>query len=222
MAGTPRSYGQRCGLAFSLDLLGERWTLLILRELSRGPKRFKDLLENLQGIGPNLLSSRLKSLEQAGVFQKVTLPPPVSAPAYELTDRGWELQPILEDLALWGFGLMPPPDQTGDLTTRASWAAMTMKATMDRDPALPPHGIYGFSVDGEEFWLSVRDSGSDLRDGVPPIDADANLRIGLDDFLSVASGKITIEDSSAVVEGDSDRLYSLLETFRIPTERALS
>ena len=103
----PRSYGQMCGLALSLDLLGERWTMLILRELARGPKRFGDLAGGLEGIGTNLLSARLKSLEENGLVEKVTLPPPAPVQAYDLTERGRDLQPILEDLALWGFGLFP-------------------------------------------------------------------------------------------------------------------
>ena len=111
MTGTSRTYGQRCGLALSLDLLGERWTLLILRELSRGPKRFGDLLEGLDGIGTNLLSARLKALKAAGAIEQVDLPPPASVSAYGLTARGFELQPILEDLAMWGLELMPPLEE---------------------------------------------------------------------------------------------------------------
>ena len=95
MTTPQRTYGQRCGLALSLDLLGERWTLLVIRELTRGPKRFKDLMDALDGIGTNLLSSRLKTLEEAGIAQKVELPSPASTTAYSLTERGRTLQPIL-------------------------------------------------------------------------------------------------------------------------------
>lgn len=219
MSGSQRSYDQRCGLALSMDLLGERWTLLILRELARGPKRFKDLGESLHGIGTNLLSARLRSLEEGDVVRKGTLPPPASVSAYELTDRGESLLPILEDLALWGIGLMPPLEERQELTVRAAWTAMTMKATMDRDSRRPPEGLFEFKVGEEEFWLSVRESASELRDGVPPIAADVTLHITLDEFMAVASGAIELKESAAIIDGDRGRLESLLETFRIPVER---
>lgn len=219
MAGGQRSYRQRCGLALSLDLLGERWTLLVLRELIRGPKRFKDLQQALDGIGPNLLSARLKSLEQAGIAERVTLPAPTSAPAYQLTERGRSLQPILEDLALWGFGLMPPLDEREELTTRAVWAAMTMQATMDRSPDPPPAGIYAFEIGDERFWLAVRDGESDLRDGEPPIAPDATLETEIDGFLGLATGSIGVDDQAIEIDGDRVLLRSLLETFRLPVEQ---
>jgi DNA-binding HxlR family transcriptional regulator len=215
-----RTYGQRCGLALSLDLLGERWTLLVLRELSRGPKRFKDLLEALDGIGTNLLSSRLKTLEQAGVAEKIELPSPASGTAYSLTERGRSLQPILEDLALWGFGLMPPLDERPDLTTRASWAAMTMLATMDRDPRPAPDGLFAFSVDDEDFWVEVRDGRSALRDGVPQVTPDVHLTTNLESFLMVTTGSAGLDEVDAKVAGDGERLGALLETFRLPVEMA--
>ncbi len=218
MTTPQRTYGQRCGLALSLDLLGERWTLLVIRELTRGPKRFKDLMDALDGIGTNLLSSRLKTLEEAGIAQKVELPSPASTTAYSLTERGRTLQPILEDLALWGLGLMPPINDRPDLTTRASWAAMTMLATMDRDPRPAPDGIYAFSVGDEDFWLEVKEGRSELRDGFPQVTPDAHLEIALEDFLMVSIGKTTLDEVSNEVGGDKPRLATLLETFRIPVE----
>lgn len=216
MSPATRTYGQRCGLALSLDLLGERWTMLVIRELTRGPKRFKDLQENLEGIGANLLSNRLKALEEAGVIEHVTLPPPVSVAAYAMTERGRTLQPILEDLALWGFGLMPPFDSSPDLTTRAAWAAMTMKASMDRDERRPPPGIFAFEVGDESFWLEVKEDSSELIDGAPGLTPDATLKAELDDFVRIAVGVLPIEDSPASIEGDREALLRLLETFSLP------
>ena len=83
-----RSYNQYCAVARALDIVGERWTLLIVRELLTGPKRFKDLLEGLPGIGTNLLTGRLKDLEGYGVVHRVTLPPPAASKVYELTELG--------------------------------------------------------------------------------------------------------------------------------------
>jgi len=215
MSGRTKSYGQQCGLAASLDLLGERWTLLILRELSRGPKRFSDLLNGLDGIGTNLLSARLKSLEQRNVVQQVTLPPPAGVAAYELGERGRRLEPILEDLALWGFQLLWDQDQ-GDLRSKAVWAAMTMKARMDRADSRPPDGLYAFEVGEESFWLRVSDGQSILRDGLSPFDADVKVAIDEEPFFEVATAAVSPLKSKAAIEGDAGRLEALLETFRLP------
>jgi DNA-binding HxlR family transcriptional regulator len=214
MPAEGRTYGQRCGLAASLDLLGERWTLLILRELSRGPKRFGDLLEGLDGIGGNLLSARLKKLERAGVVGKVTLPAGVAG--YDLGERGRSLQPILEDLALWGFELLGDQDPRG-VRSRAAWAAMSMDAQMRRSDSPPPDGVYAFEVGEESFWLRVADGESTLRDGPPPFEPDARLSIDKEPFFEMAMKASSPSDAGGRVEGDAERLETLLETFRLPT-----
>lgn len=208
-----RSYGQMCGLAASLDLLGERWTLLVIRELSRGPKRFSDLLEGLDGIGANLLSARLKSLEQAGVVERVTLPAGVAG--YDLGDRGRSLQPILEELALWGFELLGGQDPE-EVRSRAAWAAMSMHAQMKRSDSRPPDGVYAFEVGGESFWLRVAGGKSTLRDGPPPFEPDATLKIEKEPFFEVAMKACSPAQAGGRVDGDAERLEALLETFRLP------
>ncbi len=215
MTGSTRTYGQKCGLAASLDLLGERWTLLIVRELARGPKRFGDLLGGLNGIGTNLLSTRLKTLEAAGVVKAVTLPAPAEVPAYDLGERGRSLLPILEELALWGFELLDT-DLEG-VKTRAAWAAMTMEANMKRSDAVPPDGIYEFKVGEESFWLRVADGASVLRDGISPFDPDASLAVDLAGFIGLATGGQALPGPDGSVEGDAGRLGTLLQTFRLPT-----
>lgn len=101
MAGK-RSYGDPCGIARALDVLGERWALLVVRELVLGPKRFTDLRAHLPGIATDVLSQRLRQLEQAGVLRPTALPPPASGQAYELTERGRDLEPVLHALGRWG------------------------------------------------------------------------------------------------------------------------
>jgi DNA-binding HxlR family transcriptional regulator len=114
-----RSYNQICGLAQSLDLLGERWTLLIVRELLLGPKRFGALRDALPGINANLLSARLRSLTEAGIVEAVELPPPAEGvSAYALTERGEGLREPLMGLALWGMDLLEPAEQN-----RQGWAS---------------------------------------------------------------------------------------------------
>ena len=107
-----RPYDQYCPIAHSLGLVGERWTLLVVRELLHGPKRYTDLADHLPGIGTNILAVRLKELEAAGIVEKKKLPPPFSSTVYELTPAGRQLRPVLHELARFGARLMgpPPPD----------------------------------------------------------------------------------------------------------------
>src|SRR6185437_6886764 len=97
-----RTYGDRCGIARALDVVGERWALLVVRELLLGPKRFTDLRAGLPNVGPDMLSARLRDLEAAGVLRHHKLPPPASARVYELTERGRELEPGILALGRWG------------------------------------------------------------------------------------------------------------------------
>lgn len=97
-----RSYAEGCPIAHALDLVGERWALLVIRELRLGPRRHADLQAALPGLGPSVLSQRLRDLEQVGVLQRRTLPPPAASKVYELTEWGAELEPVFRALARWG------------------------------------------------------------------------------------------------------------------------
>ena len=115
-----RTYQQFCPLAYSLDIIGERWSLLIVRELRLGPRRFSDLQRGLPGIGPNLLSRRLKDLEMAGVITAVPLPPPARIQAYSLTESGHELAAALGPLAKWGMRWLQIPIPEDDFLSPVS------------------------------------------------------------------------------------------------------
>jgi len=104
-----KTYDQYCPVAHALGVVGERWALLVVRELLQGPKRYTDLAEGLPGIGTNILASRLRDLEAAGGVTKKTLPPPAASRVYELTDYGLELKPVMRELALWGARSLGPP-----------------------------------------------------------------------------------------------------------------
>ena len=104
-----KRYDQYCPIACSLGLVGERWTLLVVRELMHGPKRYTDLVDGLNGIGTNILAARLKELEAAGLVERRKLPPPAASTVYELTPTGQELRPVLHELARFGARLMGPP-----------------------------------------------------------------------------------------------------------------
>lgn len=104
-----KGYDQYCPIACSLGLVGERWTLLVVRELMGGPKRYTDLAVHLPGIGTNILAERLKQLEAAGLVERHKLPPPAASTVYELTPTGRRLRPVLHELARFGARLMGPP-----------------------------------------------------------------------------------------------------------------
>src|SRR6202012_4603508 len=113
MANGKRTYGDSCGIARALDIVGERWALLVVRELLLGPKRFTDLRAGLPRVGPDMLAARLRELEDAGVVARGELPPPAASKIYELTEWGAELAPVLLALGRWGsrapLGEQPPP-----------------------------------------------------------------------------------------------------------------
>lgn len=121
-----RTYSQYCGVARALDLVGERWALLVIRELVLGPKRFTDLKAGLPGIGTNILAARLRELEEGGVVQRRRLPPPAASAVYELTEYGRELRPALLALGRWGAASLGERKPTQ--TLRSEWLAVALTA----------------------------------------------------------------------------------------------
>src|ERR687887_2739203 len=114
-----KSYGQRCPVSRALDVVGDRWALLLLRELELGPRRYTDLLAGLPGVGTNVLGARLRDLEAAGVIAKRTLPAPTRVTVYEATEAGRAIGPVLESLRDWGQAYGRPAAR--DDAVRASW-----------------------------------------------------------------------------------------------------
>src|SRR5947209_19382190 len=110
-----RRYDQYCPVAHALGVVGDRWALLVVRELMQGPKRYTDLADGLPGSGTNILAARLRDLEADGVVTKKTLPPPAASRVYELTDYGLELKPVMRELALWGARSLGPPTAEDEL-----------------------------------------------------------------------------------------------------------
>jgi len=133
-----RSYDEYCAVAKSLDVVGDRWTLLIVRELAlRGRSRYTDLRNGLPGIATNLLADRLRELEQAGVVAREDAPPPIATTLFHLTPRGEELRPVLDGLFRWGLPLMT--EQRPDDAVRSHWLAGALEETLtDHSPEQPP------------------------------------------------------------------------------------
>jgi DNA-binding HxlR family transcriptional regulator len=139
-----KRYEQYCPMAHALDLVGDRWVLLVIRELMHGPKRYTDLVDSLPGIGTNILAGRLRDLEGHGVVTRRTLPPPAASKVYELTDYGRELKPAMRELALWGARSLGPPIDKDELF--AGWLANALDSVLA--PVAPP-GRFEFRASPE-------------------------------------------------------------------------
>lgn len=170
-----RTYGDPCGIARALDVVGERWALLVVRELLLGPKRFTDLRAGLPHLGQDVLSQRLRELERAGVVQRTTLPPPAGSRVYELTDWGHELEPVVLSLGRWGSRAPFPPDRT---ELGVDSLVLALKTVFDPDRA---DGLTGASYElrlGEQvFTARLADRHLDLARGSAP-DAVATITAG--------------------------------------------
>ncbi|QDQ95383.1 helix-turn-helix transcriptional regulator [Rhodococcus sp. WB9] len=217
MGMNSRTYGQNCGLARALDLLGERWTLLIMRDLGMGPRRYKDLAAGLPGIGTNLLASRLKSLEEAGVIERIVLPPPVSVPAYALTGAGEELRPMLGQLAAWGLRHGAGFDDAD--MTRAEWIIQGMFARADPDAVARFGGVVQFDVGEESAWIGPSSNGVVLRPGAAPTTPKVRLATDLSTLLSVVNEETTVADAMAsgvlVVDATAADLDEFLRVYAL-------
>jgi len=219
MAGN-RSYGDQCGVARSLDVIGERWALLIVRELLLGPKRFNDLLAGLPGASPNVISQRLRELTGSGVIRQRDLPPPARVRLYELTDWGRELEPVILHLGQWG-DRAPLPDgaQAGlDSVLLAIQAAL--------GPARLT-GRYELRIGADTFTVDATAGLARFRRGTAD-QPEATVTTDADTFRAVVFGQLPIADAVASgdlrLAGDPDatgRLTGLLLTLAAGGGRSL-
>jgi DNA-binding HxlR family transcriptional regulator len=177
-----KSYKQYCGVAKALDMIGERWTLLILRDLLLGPRRYSDLLSNLPGITTNLLALRLKDLEAAGIVAHSPHPPPGRAAAYELTPVGRELEPVLLALGRWGWRYMQQP-RKGD-RLYLGWALIALKR---RYRSVERPLTIELAEGDRRFQLRLTPDYADAREGAPWI-ADISAAATLGTFRALLVG----------------------------------
>ncbi|MFE7124532.1 winged helix-turn-helix transcriptional regulator [Streptomyces sp. NPDC057617] len=186
-----RSYGQYCSIARALDVVGDRWTLLIVRELLlQGPCRFTDLKNGLPGIAANLLSTRLKELEAAGLISREDAPPPIATVLYRLTESGQELEPALKALGLWGLRFMA--DERPDDAFQARWLAYAPEwFTTDADPDAPP-AVIQLIASGELAVIELRNGRVHTRLG-RATDPDLVLDGPPRAVLGLLSGLINLE-----------------------------
>jgi len=188
-----RSYQQYCAVAKALDVVGDRWVLLIVRELmSTGPSRYTDLLKGLPGIATNLLADRLKDIEKAGIVRSYAAPPPVATTLFELTERGQALRPLLEELGRWGAPLMGVPQVTN--VFRSHWLVFPFDAYLsDRTPDEPPIKIEVRTGDEPMLIETVGGSVRTRRGSTENPDALLEGRPGL--ILGLLSGRLGMAEA---------------------------
>lgn len=215
-----RSYGQYCGLARALELVGERWALLIIRDLLVGPRRFTDLRNGLPKIPTNVLTNRLKELEQNGIVRRRTLPRPASAIVYELTEYGKRLDPIVRELGLWGAQSLGEPGEEEIITTDSM--IMALRSTFRPEAAGDVQVDYEFHFGPIVIHARINDGSIFVAEGSLP-DADLIVQAGpgVKDLLAgeVSAGE-AIESGIVQLEGDPALLDLFTEMFQIPTRPA--
>lgn len=216
-----RTYGQFESLARALDLVGERWTLLLIRELMLGPRRYKDLLAGLPGIGTNLLAKRLQELDSAGLVRKRQMPPPSGAVVYELTERGIKLEPALLELARWGMEDMDEP--AAEDVLRPGWGVLAMRSTFKPEAAVGVREIYEFRIDDDIFQLRVDNGRLETHQGAVG-QADLVISTDVETLMAMGARQISPMEAAAqgkaVVKGSEEAALRCVEIFGFPRPKA--
>lgn len=194
-----RTYNQYCGLARALDHVGSRWTLLIVRELLLGPKRFSDLRAGLPGIANNLLADRLRQLQDDGLVTRHELPPPAASTVYELTEAGQQLREPIDALIRWGGRWLVTGPQGDEF--RGEWLALALDAL---DAArIEPGEVIEFDVDGEVVGLTVTDGRLSTTD-TPRRQPDLRVSADAATILGLAAGELTLTQAHRDVAIEPD------------------
>lgn len=203
-----RSYDQYCSAARALDVVGDRWTLLIVRELLAGPRRYTDLHADLPGVSTDVLASRLKDMERDGIGTRRKLPPPGAAYVYELTSRGRELLPVLQALGEWGQPELGERRATD--AVRAHWFALPLLRSLEGE------GLVEVQLEEGDFHLYVgAEEGPVHGDGPAPGEPDARLVLDSATCEAVARGELSVADAvrdgRIAVSGDGTLAKALLD-----------
>ena len=201
-----RSYRQYCGVARGLDLVGERWALLVVRELALGPKRFTDLRQGLPDIATNILSLRLRQLERDGVVARRRLPAPAASTVYELTDYGQELVPVMLALGRWGasrLGTRKPHE-----SLRAEWLALALRAFFQPGAGKGLAATVALDFDEAQFTLALADGQLEVRPGMPD-DPDLAIRTDPETLIAFLAGAPV----DLPFEGDRELLSAMRACF---------
>ena len=210
-----RTYGDLCGIARALDLVGERWALLVVRELLLGPKRFTDLRTGLPHVSPNVLAQRLRELEESGIVRREKLPPPAASQVYELTARGHELEEVVLSLGRWGSRTPVPPDTEMSVDSYV----LALKTLFDPGAADGMDATYGLRLGEDRFTATIVDGSFEIVRGEArnPEAALAMERQTLAELLwQGRSLPDAVRAGDAQVEGDERAAAGFLKLFIQP------
>jgi len=215
-----RTYNQNCPIARGLDVLGERWTLLILRELVGGPRRYGDLKAELPGIATNLLADRLRELEEAGLVDRTELPPPVARTVYTLSEAGWQkVLPVIKAVATFGLGLLEPTESA--LTPLNGFLAGVLLA-FDPVRAGGVKTTYRIEIDARPFEFAVHREGLTLPKGPPAVTLTATAA----DLITARMGSSAAERKAALrrvkFDGDPEAVAAMRTVFQLGGDPGLS
>jgi DNA-binding HxlR family transcriptional regulator len=214
---TKRSYGEACRFAYALDLVGERWALLIVRELLLGPKRFTDLRAGLPHASTNILSDRLRELEHSAIVRRRKLPPPAGSTVYELTEWGRELEPIVTQLGAWGARSPIPPDAQ---EIGPDSIVLALRSLFDPEAAGEAAAAYELRIGEQRFHVEL--SAGELTLGRGAAD-DPAAAIAVGDAPSLAailSGQLRLDEALACgavqLDGSKQAAERFLRLFPMP------
>ena len=213
-----RSYGDACGIARALDVVGERGALMVVRELLLGPKRFTDIRAGLPHVSPDVLAQRLRDLEQAGVVRHRRLPPPYASQVYELTDSGRALEPALIALGRWGGVYAPPPDDGMCMSPDAY--VVSLRTLFDPERAGDFAARVELRLGDERFRVTIADGEVEADRGELP-DADAVIETDPTTLIEVLHGHRPLNDALAAetmrFSGDKRTARRFTGLFPLPT-----
>ena len=217
---TKRTYGDGCAIAHGLDLVGERWALLVVRELLLGPKRFTDLKRGLPNASPNVISERLRELERAGVVKRDKLPPPASSRVYELTDWGRELEETVLSLGRWA---VRSPSHPRDVPVGLDSVVLALKTLFDPDAAKELQASYDLRIGEDRFRIDVSGGRIELARGSAD-QPDATIDTDLGALSAVIWGGRSLADAQRAgemsIEGDEAAVERLVGLFPMPEPAA--
>lgn len=216
-----KRYSQYCPVAHALDAVGERWSLLIVRDLMDGPKRYTDLAGGLPGIGTNILAARLRDLEQTGIVRKRKLPPPTPATVYELTEYGAGLEDVMYALARWGARSLGPPSADEQLCP--GWSLNAVKGTFRPEAAAGVVATYELRVGDEVTTMRVDDGTVSAARG-PADEPDLVLETDPATIFELLDRRVTAADALAEgrvsIEGEPGELERLVSMLSFEPRRA--
>jgi DNA-binding HxlR family transcriptional regulator len=217
MVATRRNYNQNCPIARGLDVIGERWTLLILRELVGGPRRYGDLRDQLPGIATNLLAERLKELQDEGLVDRAELPAPIARTVYTLSDLGWrKVLPVLRGIAWLGLDRLDPIDDGPTTPLNGFLAGILLPFEPARAPGL--NVTCRVEIDGRRFDFAVKDGHLAAPHGEPAV----TITAGAADLVTARLGASEAKRNAALrrvdFQGDPGAVDAVRRAFSLESE----